>query len=153
MQSSHTPAPYTPDNYNLHESIGYLISRARALMAINLDRALAEFGITHAQFGILRKLLDGKPEMTTGDLAREWNYDTGAMTRMLDRMEEKGFICRSRSQTDRRVVLIQLSEKGRELADRMSLVAIETLNIHLQGFSPEDVEQFKNFLRRVISNA
>lgn len=146
-------APYTSDNYSLDESIGYLIARVRCLLATNLDRALAEFDMTHAQFGIFRKLLDSPNAMTAGDLAREWNYDTGAMTRMLDRLEEKGFIARTRSQADRRVVHIELSDKGRALADRMSGVAIEALNHHLRNFSPAEVEQLKAFLRRMIANA
>lgn len=145
--------PYTPDNYSLDESIGYLISRARALMAASLDRALAEYGMTHAQFGIFRKLMDAQSNMTTGDLAREWCYDTGAMTRMLDRLEEKGFVTRDRSQTDRRVVHVRLSDKGRALADQMSGAAIEALNHHLRGFSTDEVELFKAFLRRMIANA
>jgi len=33
--------PYTPDNYSLNESIGYLVSRARSVLANDLDRALA----------------------------------------------------------------------------------------------------------------
>ncbi len=145
--------PYTPENYSMDESIGYLIGRARAVMIVNLDRVLAEYGMTHAQFGIFRKLLDGKAEITTGELAREWNYNIRAMTRMLDRMEEKGFIQRQRSTLDRRVMLVQLSDKGRALADRMSLAAIGMLNHHLRGFSAEEVEQFKDFLRRIITHA
>lgn len=144
---------YTPENYSLDESIGYLIARVRGLLSANLDRALAEFDMTHAQFAIFRKLQDSPNAMTAGDLARDWHYDTGAMTRMLDRLEEKGFVCRNRSQADRRVVHIELSEKGRALADRMTLAAIEALNHHLQGFSPDEVELLKVFLRRMIANA
>lgn len=145
--------PYTPDNYCMDESIGYLLSRARSLLGSNLDHALAEFDMTHAQFGIFRKLLDSRGEISAGDLAREWHYDSGAMTRMLDRLEEKGFVERSRSPADRRVVLVRLSDKGRTLAHQLGLVAIATLNRHLAGFSADEVEQFKNFLRRMIANA
>jgi len=97
--------------------------------------------------------MDCKRDMAAGDLAREWNYDSGAMTRMLDRMEEKGFIRRKRSQSDRRIVLVQLSEKGRALDERIILAAIGVLNRQLQGFSAQEVEQFKDFLRRMIAHA
>lgn len=144
--------PYSPDNYCLEESIGCLLARARAVLTANVDRALAQFDLTHAQFVIFLKLQHAGAPMTVGDLAREWHYDTGAMTRMLDRLEEKGFAVRSRSQADRRVVLIELSDKGRALAGQMSRVAIDALNHQLQGFSLEEVEQFKGFLRRMVSN-
>lgn len=145
--------PYTPENYCMNESVGYLLGRLRSLLSANLDRALADFDMTHAQFVIFRSLLDGDQPKAAGDLAREWNYDTGAMTRMLDRLEEKGFVCRQRSQTDRRVLLVSLSDKGRALADQMSLVAIETLNHHLRGFTATEVELLKTLLRRMIANA
>lgn len=145
-------ASYTQENYSLDESIGYLISRARAVLTANFDKALAEFDMTHAQYGIFRKLLDARDDMTAGDLAREWCYDTGAMTRMLDRLEEKGLLARERSPADRRVVLVRLTDKGRALAGRLSQVAIDALNRHLQGFSAEEVGQLKDLLRRLIAN-
>jgi DNA-binding MarR family transcriptional regulator len=145
--------PYTPENYSREESIGYLIARVRSQLSAALDQALGEYGMTHAQFRIFRQLQDSQTAMTAADLARDWNYDTGAMTRMLDRLEEKGFVRRSRSQTDRRVVYIELSEKGRTLADRMSLAAIGALNHYLRDFSGSEVEQLKSFLRRMIANA
>jgi DNA-binding MarR family transcriptional regulator len=144
---------YTPDNYRRDESIGYLIARVRGLLSTALDQALAEYDMTHAQFRIFRQLQDSENAMTAGDLARDWDYNTGAMTRMLDRLEEKGFVCRSRSQTDRRVVYVELSEKGRELADRMSLAAIGALNHYLRHFSKTEVRQLKGFLRRMITDA
>jgi DNA-binding MarR family transcriptional regulator len=79
--------------------------------------------------------------------------DTGAMTRALDRLEEKGFIRRLRSHADRRMVRVSLTDKGKSLADQMTLVAINALNHHLRDFSPEEVTQFKTFLRRMIGNA
>jgi DNA-binding MarR family transcriptional regulator len=100
----------------------------------------------------LRKLMDSAGDMTAGDLAREWHYDSGAMTRMLDRLEEKGLIRRKRSQTDRRSVLVRLTAKGRALDEHISRVAIEVLNIHLQNFSAQEADQFKDFLRRMIAH-
>ncbi len=152
-ESSTAAGPYTAENYTLNESIGYLLSRLRSLLTGNLDRALAEFDMTHAQFVIFRSLHDQQQPQSVGDLAREWNYDTGAMTRMLDRLEEKGFVARQRSQTDRRVLLVALSDKGRALADCMNQAAIETLNHHLRGFDAQEVAVLKNLLRRMIANA
>ena len=75
------------------------------------------------------------------------------MTRALDRLEEKGFIQRLRSHADRRMVQVSLTGKGRDLADRMTLVAIDALNHHLRDFTGEEVAQFKMFLRRMIGNS
>ncbi|GAB3551569.1 MarR family transcriptional regulator [Noviherbaspirillum agri] len=143
--------PYSTQTYSLEESIGYLLKRAGTQLAVSVDRRLAEFDMTHAQYGIFSRLQNGPS--TAADLARSSMTDTGAMTRMLDRLEEKGFVQRSRSSADRRIVEVALTDKGRQIADRMKEVAVELLNHHLREFTPEEVEQFKSFLRRMINNA
>lgn len=143
---------YSMNNYSPEESIGYLLKRAGMHLSATVDRRLAEFDMTHAQLGIFLKLLHGHAK-TAADLAREWMTDTGAMTRMLDRLEEKGFVQRSRSSVDRRIVEVSLTPKGKQLADRMTQVAIESLNHHLRNFSTAEVAQFKDFLRRMIADA
>ncbi|OWW20973.1 MarR family winged helix-turn-helix transcriptional regulator [Noviherbaspirillum denitrificans] len=142
---------YSLENYSLDESIGYLLRRAGGQLAVCVDRRLAEFDMTHAQYGIFCRLQTSPS--TAAELARSSMTDTGAMTRMLDRLEEKGFVQRSRSSTDRRIVEVSLTDKGRQLADRMREVAVDTLNHLLRDFTPADVAQFKSFLRRMINNA
>jgi DNA-binding MarR family transcriptional regulator len=143
---------YSMKNYSPEESIGYMLKRAGSHLASTIDRGLAEFDMTHAQLGIFLKLLHGHAN-TAADLARELMTDTGAMTRLLDRLEEKGFVQRTRSCTDRRVVEVSLTAKGRQLADRMTQVAIDALNHHLRNFTAAEIAQFKDFLRRMISDA
>lgn len=143
---------YTLKNYTPEESIGFLLKRTGAQLSITVDRALAEYDMTHAQLGIFLKLLHGCAN-TAADLARDLMCDTGAMTRMLDRLEEKNFIKRTRSSEDRRLVQVELTPKGKQLADQMTQVLINVLNHHLRGFSVKEVEQFKDFLRRMIANA
>jgi DNA-binding MarR family transcriptional regulator len=149
---SHPGKPYNSANYSPAESIGYLLKRAGIQLSTTVDRSLAQFDMTHAQFTIVIKLLHGYAR-TAAELARDAMTDTGAMTRMLDRLEEKGIVQRTRSVADRRVVEVELTEKGKRLADDMMLVAVDALNHHLRDFSLEEVEQFKNFLRRMIANS
>ncbi|RJG06440.1 MarR family transcriptional regulator [Noviherbaspirillum cavernae] len=144
--------PYTLKNYSPEQSIGFLLKRVGNQLISMIDRALAEYDMTHAQLGIFLKLLHG-PANTAADLARELMADTGAITRTLDRLEEKGFVQRTRSSADRRVVQVELTAKGKHRADQMTQVAINALNHHLRGFSPEEIAQFKGFLLRMIANA
>jgi DNA-binding MarR family transcriptional regulator len=144
--------PYTAKNYSPEESIGYLLKRAGMQLALTIDRELAEYDMTHSQLGIIFKVLHCHAD-TAADLARELMCDTGAMTRMLDRLEEKGFVTRTRSLEDRRIVRVALTAKGMELADKMTEVAVRALNHHLRGFTGPEISQFKDFLRRMIANA
>jgi len=101
-------APCTPDP---DLSIGYLLTTVRTRMLQEMDAALNPHGLTGAQFTILRRIAENSAH-TAADLCRLLQYDTGSMTRMLDRLEEKGVICRERCPDDRRVVNIRLTESG-----------------------------------------
>src|SRR3569832_1864279 len=109
--------PYTLKNYTPEESIGFLLKRAGNQLTITVDRALARFDMTHAQLGIFLKLLHERAD-TAADLARELKTDTGSMTRALDRLKKKGFICRTRSNEDRRVIQVARAGGGRRRAGR-----------------------------------
>ena|SRR5438132_920538 len=92
-------------------SIGYLLTTVRTRMLQEMDAALNPHGLTGAQFTILRRVAENSAH-TAADLCRLLQYDTGSMTRMLDRLEEKGVIGRERCPDDRRVVNIRLTTSG-----------------------------------------
>lgn len=143
---------YSSANFSPSDNIGFLLKRCGTQLSLSVDRALAEFDMTHAQLGIFLRLLNGTAN-TASDLARELMTDTGAMTRMLDRLEDKAFIERSRGGEDRRVVQVKLTPKGEALADQMTQATIGCLNHYMRGFSAAEVMQFTDFLRRMIANA
>ena len=75
------------------------------------------------------------------------------MTRMIDRLEGKGLICRSRRPDDRRVVYIELTEEGRRTFPRMKVISMGVMNRFLQGFSQAEARQLEGFLSRMLENA
>jgi len=89
---------------------------------------------------------------TPAELARALDVDTGATTRMLDRLESKGFVRRERVPEDRRVVKIVLTDEGRAVADRILPTIAQTLNIHLSGFSEDEIRMLIALLKRMIAN-
>jgi DNA-binding MarR family transcriptional regulator len=54
---------------------------------------------------------------------------------------------------DRRVVNIELTEAGREVAKGIPALLCQIHNAHLAGFSVEEFETLKSFLRRILDNA
>ena len=84
--------------------------------------------------------------------ARETGIDNGAMTRMLDRLELKGFVSRKRSNNDRRVVNVTLTSQGRKIAKDIPPVIGEVLNQQLRGFSDHEFKLIKNLLQRFLDN-
>jgi DNA-binding MarR family transcriptional regulator len=71
---------------------------------------------------------------------------------MIDRLEEKGFIRRVRSQEDRRVVHLEMTEAGKALYPQVIPPVVDLLNAHLQGFSQEELDMLIGFLKRIVAN-
>ncbi|MEO8527318.1 MAG: MarR family transcriptional regulator [Caldimonas sp.] len=143
---------YRAEDYCAEESVGYLMKRVLMAIAQAADRRLEPQGITHAQWGPLFVLLR-LGASTVAELARELQTDPGAMTRLLDRLESKGFCRRERSTDDRRVVNIVLTPEGEKAAKLVPAELSQVLNEHLAGFSKAEWTQLKSFLQRMLDNA
>jgi len=132
-------------------AVGHLVGRARSALLTGLDSELAPFGLTGAQYAVLKYVADGTAD-TAADLCRTMHYDTGSMTRMLDRLEEKSVLRRERCTEDRRVVFLRITESGNELLPQLREAALHVLARHLRGFSPEESANLKQYLIRMIEN-
>lgn len=80
--------------------------------------------INLTQFRVLGTLGDFK-SMSATELARSVEHDGGALTRMLDQLQKKGYIARRQNLTDRRAVDIFLTDKGRVAVDLMRDVVVQ----------------------------
>jgi len=131
--------------------VGQLMGRARASLLTSLDAELERFGLNSTQYVVLKHLGEGAAH-TAADLCRLNRYDTGAMTRILDRLEEKGLVRRERGREDRRVVFLRLAPSGKALLPRLMAVGTRVVDAHLAGFGSEEIEAFKGYLQRMIDN-
>ncbi|MEM5311567.1 MarR family winged helix-turn-helix transcriptional regulator [Paraburkholderia sp. JHI869] len=147
-----TPPPEVRD-YDLGESVGYLISRVKSTMSnMVTQRAVAELGVTSQQASILFMVASGKC-LLAAELAREYGIDASAVTRLVDRLEKRGLLKRVRSSEDRRAVHLALTPEGLAIAARMPAI-FRSVTEHLSaGFTPEEVGFLKSMLRRILSNS
>ena len=143
---------YCPDDYRPNDSVGYLMRRIISLVAHGVERELEPTGLTNAQWVPLLKLHMGLAS-TVAELARECDLDAGSMTRLLDRLEAKELVRRSRSVDDRRVVNLALTDTGRAAAKGIPDVLCGIQNQLLAGFSVEEWQTMKGYLRRMLETA
>jgi DNA-binding MarR family transcriptional regulator len=146
------PAPLSPlpDDPNLQ--IGRLIKTVFYSLLRSVDGRMQSLELTAMQWEPLLMLALGRAD-TVAALARECNVDCGAMTRMLDRLEQKQLLQRQRSDADRRVVHLALTAKGREAAEQIPQVLREELQRHLKGFSAAERNVLNKLLMRMLGNA
>ncbi len=142
---------YKPDTYTQEASVGALMKGVIGSITHQVDRRLVEHDLTHAQWVPLYKLAHGECG-TVAELARTLQSDPGAMTRALDRLEAKGLVARVRSSEDRRVVNLELTDAGREVAAVVPAVLAEVLNLHLAGFTEAEWRSLLGMLQRMRAN-
>jgi DNA-binding MarR family transcriptional regulator len=109
--------PRTRPGIHLGDAAGLL--RVMRLAA-HLERQLAATSaVKPGQFQVLAALRRRDPlPMNAGELAEAALLTTGAMTAVLDRLEEQGLIRREIDREDRRARRITITEKGRTLINR-----------------------------------
>lgn len=143
---------YSADKFTREDSVGYLMRRTLSLLSQEVGRTLEPRGLTNAQWVPLLKLHMGQAS-TVAELARECELDTGAMTRMLDRLEGKGLVRRVRSEADRRVVNLELTDAGSKSARQIPAAITQVQNAYLAGFSVEEWKSLKEMLARMLATA
>jgi len=152
MGDNANPKFYDGEDYRLDDSIGYLMRQIVSTVSTVTEERMAEHGLTDAQWKPLLMIQQGQCK-TAAELARLACSDAGAVTRMLDRVEAKGLVQRTRSREDRRVVNLELTEDGCRAAAVVPHVLADVLNSVLLGFSAAEVLQLKEMLQRVLANA
>jgi DNA-binding MarR family transcriptional regulator len=146
-----TDGLYNADEIHLESSLGYYLTKARNVLVERMDRAVKPLGLTAQQIGVIL-ILSAQRASTPFELSRVMSYDSGSMTRLLDRLEKKGFVVRSRSDADRRMVKLELTQQGRDAAQRLPALGAAVLNEQLRGFSAADHAALLDLLGRFIAN-
>ncbi|WP_459205849.1 MarR family winged helix-turn-helix transcriptional regulator [Pseudomonas sp. MLB6B] len=139
---------FTPDNFS-DCSLGLLLGRAAILKDRILDAHLESEGVTAAQFKVLvivtQLALD-----TPAEMCRCLGLDSGSMTRMLDRLEQKGLIQRQRCPRDRRQVRLVLTVEGQRLADRLPEVGAKAMNELVGVLEAEELSTLEHLLAKIL---
>jgi MarR family transcriptional regulator, multiple antibiotic resistance protein MarR len=128
-----------------------LVNRVRVELNDALDRELARFDISAAQLIVLASVANNEACSASG-LCKSISYDPGAMTRMIDRLEQKGLVRRVPHPEDRRATKLEMTAAGRALYPQL-LAAKECVQRQfLRGFSEDDVHDIERLLNRMLQN-
>lgn len=115
-----------------------------------LGSTMAPYGVTLAQYNVLRILRGSHPKtLTCSDIGERLLDRTPDVTRLLNRLQRSGFIHRERATHDRRVVEVGITEKGLALLAEME-AEIEAMELRLtQHLSTEEQGQLCCLLERM----
>lgn len=133
------------------DDLGWLLVTASNRLLKRIDEALAPLNLTSAQVGVLAGLARYGAD-TPAKLCELLEYDRGAMTRLLDRVESKGLIIREPNPSDRRSVTLRLTETGREVFAPAHAAIHGVYDQALDQLDPEQARILARLLYRIVHN-
>lgn len=132
---------------------GFLITKIHHLGGRVFSKKLRKHGIeiSPGQGRILYALWrdDG---ISIAELARRTRLSKSTLTEMLDRLEESGHLIRTHSTSDRRMILVELTDKTKEMQGKYSEVSHEMIEVFYKGFQRSEIDDFELYLKRVLEN-
>ena len=139
---------FTPDDFhNCH--LGLLLGRAALLKDRIIDTHMVPYGITAAQFKVLIIMAQYGVD-TPAELCRHLSLDSGSMTRMLDRLEQKDLLARRRSEGDRRQVQLVLTAHVQILADRLPEIGADAMNELAGAVTQQELRTLEEILKKIL---
>ena len=113
-----------------------------------------EHGFHISWYDVLVRLLHAPgQQMTMTELADSVVMSAGGLTRLLDKMVEKGLIQRVLDPEDRRLVYARLTDAGRELAVELMLAHQQRIKEYVvQHLSDEEVRTMRNAFERIVAH-
>jgi DNA-binding MarR family transcriptional regulator len=139
---------YDEANFEPCRSIGYLMKRAHKTAHGIIEHRFSDLDLSFSQWCALA-LIRGEIVDTSVALARDLGHNSGATTRLVDSLDNKGLIQRERDEGDRRVVRLSLTDEGKGAGSALTPRVIDFWNEVLEDFSREEIDQFAVTLTRL----
>ena len=122
---------------------------ALAKEIVNRYRPLLEdLDVTYPQYLVLMVLWN-EEEQTVGQLGEKLLLDSGTLTPLLKRMEQKGMVNRSRSPEDERVVKLSLTEKGKAMKEKAKDIPCRLMKS--MKISEEELLELKTIITKILN--
>lgn len=136
---------------DLSRNFGFLVNDVARLLRTAYDRRIREIDLTRAQWWVLTHLYRSGG-VTQTELAETLEIEKPTLGRLLDRLEEKGWVRREHDTRDRRVRRVHLTRKVEPSLHIMRELAAELRSDALKGISPGEAERFVDTLLAIKGN-
>jgi len=135
----------------IQQILGYLLNTSSKLIKRTMDNNLNEYNITTSQWAVL-KLLDTKIQLTQTQIAKELLGDKATAGDIILRLYEKNYVEKSIDKNDKRMYVVSLTPKAKNLINDMEKKAIEVTNKALEGLDYNDIQILNKSLNQIINN-
>ena len=137
--------------FDVDTCVSFITNQAAKKLADAFNNRLIPKGITRVQW-IALFYLGKSDKLNQKKLGELMNIKDSTVARLIDRMENEGFIIRTKDPEDRRNTLLLLTKKGSKFREEMLIEGEEMSKIFAQGISDDEIEIFKKVLDKMVNN-
>ncbi|TVY09019.1 MarR family winged helix-turn-helix transcriptional regulator [Paenibacillus cremeus] len=110
-----------------------------------------DLSITGPQLMMLYSIIKMQPCPTT-KLAQQLEVTPSAITVMIDRLVNHGYVVRKADEHDRRVVLLEVTEQGHQVLQTIKELRTQAVKTYLSYLEPEEFDLFLNIFEKIAHN-
>jgi len=129
----------------------WLLRRVVALVYQYSRLMVKQYGITSPQYIALKVLAQAAEPLSAVALSKELKVTPANITAILDRLEAKGYVRRTRKVGDRRTLRLELTEQGMEFTNQLNDLMEVRVVEELRRLNPHEVEALNDALRKLVS--
>ena len=104
--------------------------------------------IPHAQLFVLMMLFNEGPRRTC-EIGRELKVSAPTVTGIVGRLEKSGYVKRTSAKDDRRTVMVELTAKGRTIANKLRAAVVKRWAEILEKIPSRDAQNYLDILRKI----
>ncbi|MEZ5682201.1 MAG: MarR family transcriptional regulator [Erythrobacter sp.] len=135
----------------METNLGYLLSDSGRLLRKTFDERVRNLGLTAVQARLLLVLFKF-PDNNQAFYAERIEVEPITVTRIIDRMEEAGWVERVADPSDRRARLIHLTAKSREIVEPLRVIVNGMVEDMVMGLTAAERETLAGLLEKISAN-
>ncbi len=134
----------------VREEVDLNLRVAVALLDGRFDKMIEPYGITGAQYNVLRILKGVSPKgHARCEIASRMIERASDITRIIDRLEKQGLVERDRTNEDRRISVTRITEKGVEMVDKIKPLIEKEHALNTHNLTKSECKQLSNLLEKL----
>ncbi len=143
------------DEFRIHpellSSLGYCLSKSSQIIKERFDQDLEKHEIITPQAGLLN-ILYHSPPINQLELGSSIGIDKATMVKLIDGLENLGFVARSIDKADRRAKIVTITKTGRKLSEDIQKCRRNIEDELLSDFTKKEREEIRSYMAKMLVN-
>jgi DNA-binding MarR family transcriptional regulator len=137
--------------FDMDNSFGYLLNRLSVTSKNSFNKQIKRYGVSPEQWIILFRVVENNG-LTQKELSDSTFKDQGNLTRMIDKLVQKGYLLRDTDENDRRSVNLHATHSSKQLVEKIAPISQQQNERLSEGFSEDEKKIFTELLNRAYLN-